>query len=340
MGQIEANGQAIALVLDEDGRLQATVTDGDIRRAILNQTDLDRPILNLFENTPPALGRGPVTAPQGTSSEELLRLMSEFGIRHIPIVDSSDRVLEISLLSDLIQNQQLPVTAVVMAGGRGSRLRPLTENLPKPMLPLAGRPVMELIIEQLKKAGIRQVNLTTHFQSKVIHNHFGDGRSFGVDIDYVEEDQPLGTAGSLSLLQESNDPLLVINGDILTKVDFRAMVDFHHEHEAEMTVAVRPHEVQIPYGVVETDGAIITGITEKPTIQNFINAGIYLLNPNVRRLVPEGEKYDMPDLIQRLINEGRCVASFPVHEYWLDIGQLDDYEQAQIDFESEVSQDA
>ena len=331
MGQIEANGQAIALVLDEDGRLQATVTDGDIRRAILNQTDLDRPILHLFENTPPALGRGPVTAPQGTSSEELLRLMSEFGIRHIPIVDSSDRVLEISLLSDLIQNQQLPVTAVVMAGGRGSRLRPLTENLPQPMLPVAGRPVMELIIEQLKKAGIRRVNLTTHFKSKVIHDHFGDGRSFGVDIDYVEEDQPLGTAGSLSLLQESDDPLLVINGDILTKVDFRAMVDFHHEHEAEMTVAVRPHEVQIPYGVVETDGAIITGITEKPTIRNFINAGIYLLNPNVCRLVPAGEKYDMPDLIQRLINEGRRVASFPVHEYWLDIGQINDYEQAQAD---------
>ena len=153
----------------------------------------------------------------------------------------------------------------------------------------------------------------------------------GVDIDYVEEDQPLGTAGSLSLLQESDDPLLVINGDILTKVDFRAMVDFHHEHEAEMTVAVRPHEVQIPYGVVETDGAIITGITEKPTIRNFINAGIYLLNPNVCGLVPAGEKYDMPDLIQRLINEGRRVASFPVHEYWLDIGQIHDYEQAQAD---------
>ncbi len=331
MEQIEANGQAIALVLDEDGRLQATVTDGDIRRAILNQADLDQPIQQLLEKTPPALGRGPVTAPQGTSPGELLRLMSEFSIRHIPIVDSSDQVLEISLLSDLIQVQQLPVTAVVMAGGLGSRLRPLTENLPKPMLPVAGRPVMELIIEQLRKAGIRQVNLTTHFKSEVIHDHFGDGRNFGVDIEYVEEDQPLGTAGSLSLLQESDDPLLVINGDILTKVDFRAMVDFHHEHTAEMTVAVRPHEMQVPYGVVETDGAMITGITEKPTLRHFINAGIYLLNPSVCRLVPEGEKYDMPDLIQRLINEGQRVASFPVHEYWLDIGQIQDYEQAQAD---------
>ena len=141
----------------------------------------------------------------------------------------------------------------------------------------------------------------------------------------------MGTAGSLSLLQESHDPLLVINGDILTKVDFRAMVDFHNEHEAEMTVAVRPHEVAVPYGVVETDGAMITGITEKPTLRHFINAGIYLLNPNVCRLVPERQKYDMPDLIQRLISEGRRVVSFPVHEYWLDIGQIHDYERAQSD---------
>ena len=197
----QVQGEFLGTYRVRGGRhLVSTITDGDIRRAMLNQTNLDQPIKALIKNTPSALRRGPITAVQGTTSADLIQTMSEFSIRHIPIVDLSGRVLEISLLSDLIQDTQLPVTAVVMAGGQGTRLRPLTENLPKPMLPVGEKPLMEIIISQLSKAGIKRVNLTTHFKSELIHDHFGDGRDFGVDIEYVDESQPLGTAGSLSLL--------------------------------------------------------------------------------------------------------------------------------------------
>jgi NDP-sugar pyrophosphorylase family protein len=199
------------------------------------------------------------------------------------------------------------------------------------MLPVGDQPLLELIIEQLRQAGIRRVNLTTHYKGEIIARHFGDGRDFGVEIRYVKEDQPLGTAGALSLLDESDQPLLVVNGDILTRVDFRAMLDFHREHQAHMTVAVRQYEFRVPYGVIKTDGVAITGISEKPLARYFINAGIYLLNPKVCRFIPNGQSYDMTDLISRLVAAGRRVVGFPVREYWLDIGQVEDYQRALAD---------
>ncbi|RME47231.1 MAG: nucleotidyltransferase, partial [Deltaproteobacteria bacterium] len=191
----------------------------------------------------------------------------------------------------------------------------------------------EWTIEQLKNAGICRVNVTTHYKKERIIEHFGNGEDFGVDIRYVAEDQPLGTAGALSLLERSKEPLLVINGDILTHVDFRAMHDFHREHEADMTVAVRPHEYRIPYGVVETRGVEIAAIREKPVIRHFISAGIYLLSPSVHSYIPNGERYDMPQLIETLIRSGKRVVGFPIREYWIDIGRIDDYERANEDME-------
>jgi NDP-sugar pyrophosphorylase family protein len=188
-----------------------------------------------------------------------------------------------------------------------------------------------LIVERLKESGIRRLNVATHYKGEVISDHFKDGQDFGVEITYVREDQPLGTVGALSLLEDSEDPLLVINGDILTRVDFREMLNFHREHNAELTIAVRQYEFSVPYGVVETDGVAVKGISEKPIVRQFINAGIYLLNPSVRRLVPIQQQYDMPDLIHRIISEGRQVVCFPVREYWLDIGIEDHYVQAQSD---------
>ena len=331
MEQIERNKQAIAVVVDDNGRFLATVTDGDIRRAILNGMDLDLPVQALTNQGARTVDRDPLTVPQGTAESTLLKLMSDFSIRHVPIVDAAGRVIDIALLSDLIKEPYLPIDAVVMAGGLGSRLRPLTEELPKPMLPVGERPLLESTIQQLCEAGIRRVNLITHYKKEIIADHFGDGQGFGVDIRYVEEDQPLGTAGGLGLLEESDKPLLVINGDIITKVDFRAMLDFHYEQQADMTVAVRSQELRLSYGVVETDGAVITGITEKPVLRHFINAGIYLLNPQLCRYIPAGQRYDMPDLIQLVLSEDKRVVSFPVHEYWLDIGQADDYQRAKED---------
>jgi len=188
-----------------------------------------------------------------------------------------------------------------------------------------------LIVEQLRNAGIKQVNVATHYRGEMIADHFKDGQDFGVDISYVQEDQPLGTVGALSLLEESDDPLLVINGDILTRVDFRAMLDFHREQNADLTIAVKLYEFSVPYGVINTNGVMVTGISEKPVVRQFINAGIYLLNPSVRRLIPNGEPYDIPELIEQLLKAGRPIVSFPVREYWLDIGKADHYDQARAD---------
>ena len=254
--------------------------------------------------------------------------MTTRSLRHIPLIDRDGRVTDVALLDDLVRQYELPLTAVVMAGGYGTRLRPLTDDMPKPMLPVAGKPLLEHIVEQLSANGIRRVNLTTHYKPEAISGHFGDGSRYGLDIGYTHEDEPLGTAGALRLLEESDEPLLVMNGDILTRVDFRAMLDFHREHAAAMTVAVREEEFAVPFGVVQTDGTAITDIQEKPVLREFINAGIYLLDPRVRGHLPPEARFDMPQLVQRLLGAGETVVGFPVHEYWVDIGELTGYEQA------------
>lgn len=325
------NEIGIALIVEDGGRLVATVTDGDIRRAILAGLDLDGSIEELLRRQRSEPGPHPVTAAAGTLPSDILHLMNRHDIRHVPIVDGDNRPIDIALLRELAEEAEPALRAVVMAGGFGTRLRELTQTTPKPMLPIGERPLLERIVDQLRSAGVRRVNLATHYRSEQIAAHFGDGSSFGVEIGYVTEEQPLGTAGALGLLDASDEPLLVINGDVLTDVDFRALLTFHRETEADMTVAVRPCELRMPFGVVETSASFVTGITEKPSLRLFVNAGIYLLEPGVQLLVPEGERCDMPELIQRVLDEGRRVASFPLHEYWLDIGRVEDYERAQRD---------
>lgn len=328
---IDQSAKGIALVLDDQRHLIGTVTDGDIRRAILAGMDLELSISELLKQRQPGFASGAITAPLGTDDTTLLHLMTENDVRHIPLVDEDGCVVDISFLTELVKEYELPLRALVMAGGYGSRLRPLTEELPKPMLPVGNKPLLELIVEQLKQAGIRQVNLATHYKGDVISDHFKNGEAFGVDIRYVKEDQPLGTAGALSLLEEVDEPLLVMNGDILTRVDFRALLTFHREHQADLTVCVRQYEFNVPYGVIDADGVNVKGISEKPVVRQFINAGIYLLNAQVRRLIPNGQHYDIPDLIERLIKEQRTVVCFPIREYWLDIGKVDQYDQAKAD---------
>jgi len=224
---------------------------------------------------------------------------------------------------------------VIMAGGFGTRLRPLTDDTPKPMLPIGGKPLMERTIEGLQKSGISRINVTTHYLQEKITRYFGTGSRFGVELRYVSEDEPLGTAGALRLMEDVNEPLLVMNGDILTKVDFRSLLKFHQEQKAALTVAVRQYDVQVPYGVIEAEKGIVTGLQEKPRFNFLVNAGIYLLEPSARRCIPDGEPYDMTDLIAHLLERGETVAGFPIMEYWLDIGKHDDFRKAQQD----VSQD-
>jgi len=237
-------------------------------------------------------------------------------------------------MDSLVPDQPLPVQAVVMAGGKGTRLHPLTAETPKPMLRVGERPVLEIIIGQLREAGIKQVKVTTHHKSEKIEEHFGDGKEFGIELSYVEEDRPLGTVGGLGLLEIPQETTLVINGDILTRVDFRAMLAYHREHQADLTVAVRQYDIKVPYGIIECEGSMVRGVSEKPLLGFFVNAGIYLLEPGVYQFIPSGQRFDMTELIQRVLREGRTVVSFPIREYWLDIGQREDYEQAQEEIKS------
>ncbi len=333
--QIDTGGEGLALIIDRQGQLLNTVTDGDIRRALLAGLDLGQPAERLLHPDLARRHQQPITAPRGTVAVTLLRIMSKYLIRHIPLVEPDGRVTGLALLSRFVRQQDLPLRAVIMAGGLGTRLRPLTAATPKPMLPVGNRPLLERTIEQLGQAGIRSINITTHFQADKIRQHFGDGSSFGAAVHYHHEAEPLGTAGALRQLEtEGDQPLLVINGDILTRVNYRALLDYHLEHGADMTLCVRRYAMKVPYGVVECDGPAVTALREKPELSFFFNAGIYLIEPSVCHEIPGGRRFDMTDLIDRLIERGRRVVCFPIHEYWLDIGQLEDYERVQQDVES------
>ena len=325
IGCIDRNAEGIALVVDAERRLIGTLTDGDVRRALLSGLSLASPVMVVLANKPDSAPRQPTTAPVGTPPSELLDLMHRHDVRHVPLVDAAGRVVGIELLKDLVREYQLPLRALVMAGGYGRRLRPLTDDRPKAMLPIGGRPLLEIIVRRLQQAGIHRVHVATHYKAEVIHQHFGDGQRFDLDIHYVNEDRPLGTAGALGLLEQTDEPLLVINGDILTDVNVSAMLEFHRANRADLTVAVSPFEIEVPYGVVKTEGVLVTGVDEKPTIRSFINAGVYLLNADVCQLVPGDGPYDMPDLIGRCLEQRRRVVSFPLREYWQDIGRRDDY---------------
>ena len=335
--QMNASRAGIVLVVDEDTRLLGTITDGDVRRGILANITIESPVSEILDQKTGSTFAQPIVASSDADSATLLKTLRQHTIRHLPIINPQKQVVGLVTLDEFIVPETPPLQAVIMAGGFGTRLSPLTDTLPKSMLPIGDRPILELIIDQLRQSGISKVNLTTHYKKDNITDHFGDGDGFGVEIQYVEEDQPMGTAGAISLLEGSDDPILVINGDILTDVNFRSMLDFHQSQQADMSVAVRYHEFQLPYGAVTTDGVEITGITEKPMIRNLINAGIYLLNPSVRRLIPSGQRYDMTDLIERLIKDGRRVVSFPIGEYWIDIGKVEDYDKARADVAAEGS---
>lgn len=328
---LDRSARGIVLVVDEEKTLLNTITDGDIRRAMLAGVNLDRPVTELLQRKQDSPYRTPVTAPAETERPVLLKIMQERKVREIPLLDEQGRVVDLVTLSELLPDEVLPIEAVIMAGGYGTRLMPLTKEMPKPMLPIGDRPLMQVMIEQLRLAGIRRVNVMTHYQQDKIEDYFGDGKAFGVELSYVAEDRPLGTAGGLGLMKVSNEPILVVNGDILTRVDFRAMLAYHREHKADITVAVRQYDVQLPYGVLECESHQVRKVREKPLLNFFVNAGMYLIEPSIHSYIPNETSFDMTDLIQRLLDEGRSVVSFPILEYWLDIGQHQDYEQAQKD---------
>jgi dTDP-glucose pyrophosphorylase/CBS domain-containing protein len=324
MAQLEKAGTGVLLICDMDRHLLGLLTDGDCRRAILLRRALSEPCETIASSHP-------ITASLAVSSAEALRLMNDHDIGQLPVLDNEGKVQRLILSKDIVPNRDLALSAVVMAGGFGKRLLPLTETVPKPMLPVGGRPLLERTIAQLRRAGIKNVNVTTHYLPEAISDYFGSGEMFGVRLNYVQEKHPLGTAGGIKLLNHFNGTMLVINGDILTTAPFGAMLDYHRAYHADLTIGVRKYEVQVPFGVVDCEDVHVKGLQEKPSLSFFINAGTYLIEPTVCDFIPGGRSFDMTELISNLIEAGRTVVSFPIIEYWLDMGRHEDYAKAQQD---------
>jgi len=327
---IDRGARQIAMVVDEERRLLGVVTDGDIRRAILRGVSLDEPV-EVIMNRKPQVGA------TGWSRGRAFELMQTHSIRQLPIVDAEGRVVDlISFEAFLATRRSRRNPVVLMAGGLGTRLRPLTEAVPKPMLDLGGRPILERILAKFIAEDFTTFFISVHYRGEIIKDHFGDGAQHGVTIRYLDEREPLGTAGALSLLPERpTEPIVVMNGDLLTDVNPGRLLDFHLDRRAVATMAVREYDVEVPFGVVETAGPerdVVSAIREKPVHRFLVNAGIYVLNHEVLDHIAGSTRLDMPTLLNRLITAGERVAAFPIHEAWVDIGRLDELERVRLRF--------
>ena len=324
---IDRSRRQIALVIDSNGLLLATVTDGDVRRGILRGVDLDGPVSQVMHTSPTVVR-------EGENDREVRRLIREYKLQHVPVIDAAGRLIDLATVDELFGVAPRDTRVVLMAGGLGTRLRPLTETIPKPMLPVGGKPLLEQILGVFVDQGFQHISISVNYRKEMVQEHFGDGSKFGVDIDYIEEDEPMGTAGALSLLKDPpNRPFIVMNGDLLVSLRFDRLLKFHKEMSAVGTMVVREYEYQVPYGVVRSDGDLMTGIEEKPTERYFVNGGIYVLSPEALDAIPKGMALDMPALLTNLKDSGRRVAVFPMSEYWRDIGRIDDLEAARTEFD-------
>lgn len=323
---IDDGAVEIALVVDHDQRLLGTISDGDLRRALLAGASLDDPLQA-------AIHPSPVTAPAGTDADTLLAMMTARAIEQIPLL-VGDCVIDVAFIHELAGGAETPV--ILMAGGQGQRLRPLTEQVPKPMLPVGddGRPLLETMLRQLSVRGFRRVFLAVNYKADVIREHFGDGGDLGLQITYVREERPRGSAGAIALARaELHEPFIVMNADLLTTVSLDALIRTHIRDHNLITVGLRQYKLEVPYGVVEIRDDRVVALREKPTVSFLINAGIYAVDPRAIDLMPKAESVvHMTDLVEAGLAAEERVGTFPIREYWLDIGQLSDYERAHIDY--------
>ena len=321
---LDKGGQRIVLVVDADEKLLGTLTDGDVRRALLRHQPMSTPVSEVMCTTPQV-------AELQWSREKILSVMESTRLLQLPVVDPTGRVVGLETLHELLDKKKIDNPVFLMAGGFGKRLHPLTQDCPKPMLKVGDKPILELILQSLADVGFHRFYISTHYLPEMIRDHFGDGSKWNVSIQYIHEDEPLGTGGALGLLpaNEIKMPMILMNGDLLTRVDYRSLLEFHHRHHGAATLCVREYQSQIPYGVIQSDGHRITQIVEKPLQRHFISAGIYVLSPELVGRVSPGQHVDMPTLLEQEIAAGRDVNMFPVHEYWLDIGRMDDFQRAQ-----------
>ncbi len=329
IGIIEEGGLQICLVVDDEQKLLGTVTDGDIRRGILRKTALSEPVSKVMNDKPH-------TGSPEMEISEIRDIMSRMQFLQMPIIDNQGKVIG-QHMADQIAFSKLagrPNRVVLMAGGQGNRLRPLTETIPKPLIPVGQKPVLETILESFAEQNFQKFYLSVNYKADMVKDYFGDGSRWGVEISYIHEDEPLGTAGPLGLIEDTLEaPIIVMNGDLLTRVNFEHLLNFHNEHDGQATMGVREYDVQVPFGVVQIEDSHITGIDEKPLHRFFVNAGIYVIEPEAFSLIETGKPMDMPDLFQALIDKGQAPTVFPIREYWLDIGQIEDLNQANIEFD-------
>ncbi|MEX2987733.1 nucleotidyltransferase family protein [Serratia fonticola] len=315
----------IVLIVNEHEKLLGVVTDGDIRRGLVRGIGIQSTVDKIMTVNPyyfsPTIDR--------VSRKKIL---AEKNILAAPLIHNG-KVVGVETIHEgsIVPSYDNPV--FIMAGGFGTRLRPLTNSCPKPMLQIGGRPMLEIIIDQFIKFGFSNFYISTHFMPEVIRDYFGNGSKWNVNIEYVHEENPLGTGGALGLLPEgiSELPLIMVNGDVLTTINFERLLNFHTENNAAATMCVRDYQYTIPYGVIESDGSKIISMEEKPTKKFFVNAGIYIVDSSVRMAVKKNQHIDMPTLLEQKMNAGNDVLIFPIHEYWLDIGRMDDFNRAQED---------
>jgi len=326
---INVSSLNFALIADDENKLLGTITDGDVRRFLLagHQIENDATL---------AMNPSPITGNTKQSVKELNNLMQKHNISAVPILDENSKIVDLEISNTGISSHKKVYDNPVflMAGGLGTRLQPLTDDSPKPMLQVGGKPLLEIILKNFIEHGFVNFYISVQYLPEIIMDYFQDGKNLGVSIKYIQEDQPLGTAGALGLVpQEALDsPIIVMNGDILTSVDFPALLDYHNKHKGAATMCVRDYEFQVPLGVIEGNGSKINMIKEKPIHKCQVNAGIYVINSDIVKIIPENKRVDMPDFLSSQISQGNSVHMFPIHEYWLDIGRLEDFNKAQIDY--------
>lgn len=326
---IDKVGCQMALVVDTDRRLLGLLSDGDARRGLLKG-------LSLTDKVFAAMHPGPICARADESRHAILTMMRRNGLRQMPLVDEQGIVVGLEVVDDFIAMPVRDHWVVIMAGGLGSRLEALTRDTPKPMLKIGSRPLLETVVRSYADQGFHRFFLAVNYKAEQIEAHFGDGRAYGVDILYLREERPLGTAGALSLLPEMpSSPIIVTNGDLLTKENFGVMVEKHLESDADATMGVRDYEMQVPFGVVRERDGYIESIEEKPMHRFIISAGMYVLSPQVLQFVPRNEFFDMPSLFETIVRRGMKTRCHHIESYWLDIGRLSDYERAKLDFSRE-----
>ncbi len=322
ISSLESSGLQVVIVVGHDSILLGMITDGDIRRGFMRGHDLDARVENVMATSPLVVD---ITTPR----HEAVKLMIEHKIHHIPVVDGGFRLVDMYLLDDIYTKAKFNNTVVIMAGGFGKRLMPHTKDCPKPMLPINGKPMLEHILVRAIAQGFSNFVISVFYLPHVIKDYFKNGEAWNVTISYVQEESPLGTAGALSLIPEKQMyPLIVTNGDLLTNIGYKEILDHHSKIGSKATMAVRDHEIQNPFGVVNTEGFSITGFEEKPVYRSLINAGVYVLDPLALEALPNGSACDMPTLFVRLLEAGHSTAVFPMHESWLDVGRPDDLELA------------